>query len=265
AALSTAASKEKYPRYFSGNEPPFRPFWALRPTTAFAWTLEGFPRGATRWRFEKSSDGRVGGRDGGLGRTFGAIPVSADATTDLAVNSSRRCVPDARLRTSGDPRLGTPSREVDKPPEDAVAVGAQAVVLELVGDPRAQSLDQRCGLHGELALDIEIVDVDCRRDRHLVLAKAIGVVELRPLVLGKEVGRRPVQTQRRVVLPHPREDVLGREIAVLLDRRRQEAGRRPAGREAVGVGRLVEGGVERVPSEASAILRVVQECWRAER
>ena len=55
AALSTAASKEKYPRYFSGNEPPFRPFWALRPTTAFAWTLEGFPRGATRWRFENRS------------------------------------------------------------------------------------------------------------------------------------------------------------------------------------------------------------------
>jgi len=54
AALSTAASKEKYPQYFSGNEPPFRPFWALRPTTAFAWTLESFLRGATRWRFEKS-------------------------------------------------------------------------------------------------------------------------------------------------------------------------------------------------------------------
>jgi len=55
AAASAAASKEKYPRYFSGNEVPFRPFWALRPTTAFAWTLEGFPRGATRWRFEKRS------------------------------------------------------------------------------------------------------------------------------------------------------------------------------------------------------------------
>jgi hypothetical protein len=50
-ASSTAASKEKYPQYFSGNESSFRPFWALRPTTALAWTLEGFPRGATRWRF----------------------------------------------------------------------------------------------------------------------------------------------------------------------------------------------------------------------
>jgi hypothetical protein len=52
AAISMAASREKYPQYFSGNGTPFRPFWALRPITAFAWTLEGFPRGATRWRFE---------------------------------------------------------------------------------------------------------------------------------------------------------------------------------------------------------------------
>ena len=52
AAPCAAASKKKYPQYFSGDELPFRPFWALRPTTAYAWTLEGFPRGATRWRFE---------------------------------------------------------------------------------------------------------------------------------------------------------------------------------------------------------------------
>jgi general stress protein 26 len=52
AVPSTAASKAKYPQYFSGTEPPFRPFWAVRPATAFAWTLEGFPRGATRWCFE---------------------------------------------------------------------------------------------------------------------------------------------------------------------------------------------------------------------
>ena len=44
--------ESEYPQYFSGTEPPFRPFWALRPATAFAWTLEGFPRGATRWCFE---------------------------------------------------------------------------------------------------------------------------------------------------------------------------------------------------------------------
>jgi hypothetical protein len=52
AAPSTAASREKYPQYYPPDAPPpFRPFWALRPTTAYAWTLEGFPRGATRWRF----------------------------------------------------------------------------------------------------------------------------------------------------------------------------------------------------------------------
>jgi nitroimidazol reductase NimA-like FMN-containing flavoprotein (pyridoxamine 5'-phosphate oxidase superfamily) len=52
AGPSMAASRAKYPQYYSGGEMPFRPFWALRPSIAFAWTLEGFPRGATRWRFE---------------------------------------------------------------------------------------------------------------------------------------------------------------------------------------------------------------------
>ena len=51
AAPCMAASRAKYPQYYS-SETPFRPFWMLRPTTAYAWTLDGFPRGATRWRFE---------------------------------------------------------------------------------------------------------------------------------------------------------------------------------------------------------------------
>jgi pyridoxamine 5'-phosphate oxidase-like protein len=54
AAPATAASRKKYPQYFSGDETPFRPFWALRPTRAFVWTLVGFPRGATGGRFENS-------------------------------------------------------------------------------------------------------------------------------------------------------------------------------------------------------------------
>ena len=54
AAPSMAASRQKYPQYYSA-ESPFRPFWALRPTRAFAWKLEGFPRGATRWSFERAS------------------------------------------------------------------------------------------------------------------------------------------------------------------------------------------------------------------
>lgn len=53
AAPMLAASREKYPQYFSRADTPFRPFWALSPTTAFAWKLEGFPRGATRWQFER--------------------------------------------------------------------------------------------------------------------------------------------------------------------------------------------------------------------
>jgi hypothetical protein len=56
ATPSAAASRKKYPQYYTADS-PFRPFWALRPTRAFAWTLEGFPRGATRWTFEPRGDG----------------------------------------------------------------------------------------------------------------------------------------------------------------------------------------------------------------
>jgi hypothetical protein len=53
AALSTQASKAKYPQYFPADEdPPARPFWALRPETVFAWTLSAFPTDLTRWRFD---------------------------------------------------------------------------------------------------------------------------------------------------------------------------------------------------------------------
>src|SRR5436309_13656066 len=65
AAPSAAASKEKYPQHFSGNAAPFRPFWALRPTTALASTLEGFPRGATRWRFPTRCACRITSGRGG--------------------------------------------------------------------------------------------------------------------------------------------------------------------------------------------------------
>jgi hypothetical protein len=54
AVASTAANREKYPQYFSGDSPllaEFHPFWALRPNRAYCWTLEGFPSRATRWEF----------------------------------------------------------------------------------------------------------------------------------------------------------------------------------------------------------------------
>jgi hypothetical protein len=54
AAPSTAATREKYPQYFSGDSPllaEFQPFWALRPSVVYAWSLTGFPNRATRWIF----------------------------------------------------------------------------------------------------------------------------------------------------------------------------------------------------------------------
>jgi hypothetical protein len=53
AGPSTAASRTKYPQYYPSDS-TFRPFWALRPDRAFAWTLAGFPRDATRWSFERA-------------------------------------------------------------------------------------------------------------------------------------------------------------------------------------------------------------------
>ena len=54
AVSSTPATHAKYPQYFSGDEPvTFSPFWALRPAVAYAWSLEGFPRRATRWTFDR--------------------------------------------------------------------------------------------------------------------------------------------------------------------------------------------------------------------
>jgi general stress protein 26 len=60
AEASTAASKQKYPQYYGGENPVlegFHPFWALRPRTAYAWSLEGFPSRATRWTFEGEAAG----------------------------------------------------------------------------------------------------------------------------------------------------------------------------------------------------------------
>jgi hypothetical protein len=52
AAPSMTASRTKYPQYYPADS-PFRSFWAFRPSRAFAWTLAGFPRGATSWSFER--------------------------------------------------------------------------------------------------------------------------------------------------------------------------------------------------------------------
>ena len=53
SVASAVANKEKYPQYVElGMFDQFHPFWALRPKTAYAWSLAGFPSRATRWRFD---------------------------------------------------------------------------------------------------------------------------------------------------------------------------------------------------------------------
>ena len=53
ALPSMQATRAKYPQYYRDEgEPTFRPFWALRPATVYAWTLSGFPANVTRWRFD---------------------------------------------------------------------------------------------------------------------------------------------------------------------------------------------------------------------
>jgi len=49
------ANRAKYPQYFSDSpdaEQPFLPFWCLRPTRVYAWSLTAFPSKATRFDFE---------------------------------------------------------------------------------------------------------------------------------------------------------------------------------------------------------------------
>jgi general stress protein 26 len=53
ATPSMLATRAKYPQYYTDeDEPSFRPFWSLRPATVYAWSLSGFPRNVTRWRFD---------------------------------------------------------------------------------------------------------------------------------------------------------------------------------------------------------------------
>ena len=53
AGASTAANKEKYPQYFGDGQRVFHPFWSLRPSVVYAWSLTGFPNRATRWQIER--------------------------------------------------------------------------------------------------------------------------------------------------------------------------------------------------------------------
>lgn len=52
AVAMAPANRAKYPQYFSDEgENPFHPFWCLRPTRVYAWSLKSFPSKATRFDF----------------------------------------------------------------------------------------------------------------------------------------------------------------------------------------------------------------------
>jgi hypothetical protein len=44
------ASRAKHPEAFGEDEPAFNPFWILRPTTVYAWSLAAFPADVSVWR-----------------------------------------------------------------------------------------------------------------------------------------------------------------------------------------------------------------------
>jgi len=142
--------------------------------------------------------------------------------TACSTPSGRRSAtgsPATRPRGAGRPRdraraQALPRTRSIQPAEHALAVGAQPVVLELAGDPRAQAADRRRGVLGEPPLDVEVVDVDRRRDRDVVAAELVGVVQPRA-----RRGRRAARRRRRAAAarrspPTSTEHLLGGEVAL---------------------------------------------------
>ena len=112
--------------------------------------------------------------------------------------------------------------KVDQAVEDALAVGAQPVVVVLAGHPGAQVRHVRRGLLGERALDVEVLGVDRGRDRDRRSRAArpgrtAAATRARRAASAAVAQRR----QRAVLLEHPREDVLaGEQLGLLVERRR---------------------------------------------
>ena len=106
-------------------------------------------------------------------------------------------------------------------------------------------------LLGEGPLDVQVVDVDRRRHRDLVDAPA-GPRRTGAAIRARR-GSRPrprAAASAAVVLEHPGEDVLGGEGHAVADLVGQQPVGRPARGDAVGVGRLVEGRVDRVAARS---------------
>src|SRR4029453_13356186 len=161
--------------------------------------------------------------------------------------------------------LGPALDEVEQSPEDAGAVRTQAVVLELVRHPRAETPNRGSGLLRELARNVHVLGVDRRRGRNVVLGQAVAVVEPWPLVLSEELRGLRQRLERPVLLKHPWVDVLaGEKGRIVSQLGREDAFRRPPGRRAVRVAGLVHDRVQRVPRERLGGPDVVQERGRAE-
>src|SRR5580704_13421426 len=86
-------------------------------------------------------------------------------------------------RTDG---LGAAPREVEETTEHAVAVGTDAVVLVLVGNPRPKTPDLCRRLLGEGSFDVHVLGVDRGGGRDLVGTQDIVVVQARPFPVGQQ-------------------------------------------------------------------------------
>src|SRR6476469_2568896 len=87
------------------------------------------------------------------------------------------------------------THHVKQAPQDALAVGPQAVVGVLVGDPGPQPAYAAGRLLGKGSLHVDIVDVHRRRYRDLVAREAVSVVQARPCMLRQKMRRVAVRTQ----------------------------------------------------------------------
>src|SRR4051812_29741237 len=144
--------------------------------------------------------------------------TSSSRSTRGSKGVLRRCPPSMVVMTRAlpDRRARYPVRasappldEVQQPAEHARPVDPQAVVGELVRQPRAQAADVGGGGLRERARDVQVLRVDEGSGRHRVAAQLLGVIQAGPLVGGEDLGGLAQRRERPVLLEHPREDVLG--------------------------------------------------------
>src|SRR5215218_6206645 len=125
---------------------------------------------------------------------FGPIsPAISPCSTSSETSSSATTPPKRRVTfrsfSNGGTGLGSAVRQVEQPAEHARPVDAQAVVLVLVRQPGAQAADGRGRLLGKRALHVHVLRVDRGRSGNVVRLQPLGIVELRPIVVGEEPGR----------------------------------------------------------------------------